>query len=75
MKIFKFLTWIGIIMIIGAAGSSDVGTMDFGTAVVQTISGVLLSFASYFMYALTYKPKTKSKRARIVPIEELRKVG
>ena len=75
MKIFKLLTWIGIIMIIGTAGSTDAGYMTFGTAVVQTLSGVLLSFVSYFMYALTYKPKTKSKRAKIVPIEELRKVG
>ena len=75
MKIFKLLTWVGIIMIIGAAGSSDAGYIDFSKAVLQTVSGVLLSFASYFLYALTYKPKTKMKRAKIVPIEELRKVG
>ena len=75
MKIFKLLTVIGIILVIGAAGSSDAGYIDFSKALLQTVSGVLLSFASYFLYALTRKPKSRMKRATIVPIEELRKVG
>lgn len=75
MKIFKITTWLGIIMIIGTAGSSDIGYISFSNAVAQLFSGVLISLASYVLYVATYRPKIKLKHRKIVPIEELRKVG
>lgn len=75
MKIFKFTMWLGIIMIIGTAGSSDIDTINFSNAVVQIGYGVLLSLVSYALYVITYRPKCKFKHRKIVPIEELRKVG
>lgn len=75
MKIFKFTTWIGILLLIGTAGSADLGNIGFSQTVLQITAGVLLAGTSYLMYILTYKPKLKIKRRKIVPIESLRKVG
>jgi len=75
MKIFKLTAWLGVLLIIGTAGSSDTEYIDFAQAVMQCLAGALLTGVSYIMYVLTYRPKVKSKRRKIVPIEELRKVG
>ncbi|MBQ7039906.1 MAG: hypothetical protein IJN39_04995 [Clostridia bacterium] len=75
MKIFKLTTWIGILMIIGTAGSADAGYIAFPQIVMQCVAGLMIAGISYLMYALTYRPKIKTRRRKIVPIEEQRKVG
>lgn len=71
MKIFKFTQFLGILLVFFAAGSSDLGTIDFSVLVHQVLLGFSIAGVSKLLCSITI-PSKKSK-AEIIPIENLRK--
>ncbi|MBR4030476.1 MAG: hypothetical protein IKJ06_03675 [Clostridia bacterium] len=71
MKIFKFTQFLGILLVFFAAGSSDLGTIDFSALLQQVATGFLVAGISKLLYLIT-TPRKKSK-AEIIPIQNLRK--
>ena len=57
--ISKVLMLLGALLVLGAAGDSDVQRIPFGAVIVKLIIGIALFAAGYILYKKVNTPKPK----------------
>lgn len=75
MKIFKFLAFSGLVLVLGAIDAADTDTITYWEMLRQILLGVGVTAIGSFLAACTAPKPKKKRRATVVAIEQLRQAG
>ncbi len=75
MKLFKIITLIGILLLAGTAGASDLSTLDFKSVLQQGLLGCGLLLIGAAGMRCSGKPKQTKTTAKITPISAVKKAS
>ena len=75
MKIFKFISFLGVLLVLGAVDAADANSISYTHMIQQILLGVSICGAGAFLAKHTAPKPKKKHRAEIIPIEQLRHAG
>lgn len=75
MKIFKFLAFSGVVLILGAVDAADTDTITYWEMLRQILLGTGVMVIGSFLAVCTAPKPKKRRRATVVAIEQLRQAG